>query len=270
MRAGAVAAGTVFCLTVSGVAQAPVELTFCVGAESPTTSRVGISPEVEVDVARALAAELGASTLFVRLDPHDTEPEQAVLAGRCQAALGVIDDPSLVTGDRSPAGISLTDPYYAAGYALISRADVRRVRTLAELGESRIGVEKESVVAFTLRQRGHRVHVLPNSGAVIRAVAERRLDYGYLWGPMAAVLLRTGTYVSAVRSFKTSDRWDFAMAVRERDDDLRRRLNTAIHTLVKTGAVAQILTEHGIPFMNPRSNVPSLSRSTPAPDTIKP
>ncbi|MBA3318975.1 MAG: hypothetical protein H0T50_12915, partial [Gemmatimonadales bacterium] len=81
------------------------------------------------------------------------------------------------------------------------------VSTLRELGAARVGVEKESIVAYTLRQRGHAVHVLPNASAVIRAVAERRLDYGYLWGPLAAGQLQDEQHVMLIEQFVPADRW---------------------------------------------------------------
>lgn len=247
---GAVA-GATLCPATPVAAQGPGKLTFCVAAAGPPTSSAGIPSNVEIEVAGALAAEIGATARFVRLDPHDVDPEQAVRAGRCQAALGIIDDPSLATRDRLPSGIGLTDPYYAAGYVLVGRADVKPVRTLGQLGAARIGVEKESIAAYVLRQRGNRVHVLPDAPAVVRAVAERRLDYGYLWGPLAAGHLRARNAVIPIRQFVPADRWNVAIAVRSEAGDLRHGLNQAIHRLLNDGAVARILAAGDIPFLAP-------------------
>ncbi|MFN2431690.1 MAG: hypothetical protein ABR599_02520 [Gemmatimonadota bacterium] len=91
-----------------------------------------------------------------------------------------------MAGNGVAPGIVLTAPYYEAGYALIRRRDAPPIRSLEELGDgSRIAVESHSVATFTLRQRGYGVHVLPDADAVIRAVVERREEYGYLWGPLA-------------------------------------------------------------------------------------
>lgn len=244
------AAGMACLVSVAAWGQAPKALAFCVGSDAEV-SRVGIPVAAEMAVARALARGIGADARFVQLPPHDESPEQAVLAERCDAAVGVIDDPDLVAAERPPAGIALTDPYYAAGYLLIRRREVRPVRALGELGEARVGVEKESIVAYSLRQRGQRVHVLPDYDAVVRAMVQHRLDYGYLWGPLAAQLLRGRNDVVLVQEFVPVDRWNFALAVREREGGLRRELNAAIQSLAETHVVPRAFAAHGAPFLPP-------------------
>ncbi|MBA3892421.1 MAG: transporter substrate-binding domain-containing protein [Gemmatimonadales bacterium] len=230
--------------------------------------RRSASRPVEIEIAGALATEIGAVAHFVQLDPHEADLEQAVLAGRCQAASGIIDDPSFVTRGRSPAGISLTDPYYAAGYVLVGRGDVTPVSTLRQLGAARVGVEKESIVAYTLRQRGHAVHGLSNASAVIRAVAERRLDYGYLWGPLAAGQLQGEQEGILIGQFVPADRWNVTIAVRGEAGELRHHLNRAIHHSLENGAVARIMAAADVPFLAPDAvsgNPPHAETAIPRP-----
>lgn len=201
-----------------------------------------------VEVARALAAQIGTQARMIRLDHHEESPAQAVLAGRCDAALGVMDDPTLVAAPGTPAGVLLTHPYYTVGYLLVRRPHGKRARTLRDVGEARLGVERESIAAYTLRQRGHRVHVLFNSAAVIRSVAERRLDYGYLWGPLAARLLGERHDVVVAGEFLPADQWNLTVAVREDGANLHHRLDEAIRVSLESGAIRRILAEYRLPL----------------------
>jgi hypothetical protein len=154
-----------------------------------------------------------------------------------------------------PSGLALSTPYLGAGYQLVRRSDAPPVRSLAELGEARIGVEVESVPIYTLKQRGHRVHALDDSDAVIEAVADGRVRYGYLWGPLATWLLRDRADVVPVREFEPEERWDFALIVREAAVPLRERLDGALRRLVATGAIEEIAGRYGVRYLRPESGV---------------
>lgn len=232
-------------------AQVPRTLTFCAGMGNLPMSQEGQVPGFEVEFARSLAERLGAEARFEWLEPHTDSFEQAVLEGRCDAALGAIVDPGPMAGDRTIAGVALTEPYYGAGYLLIQRVGTRSVRSLPELGDARIGVEMESIPIFTLRQRGHNMYALRDYEAVIEAVAERRVDYGYLWGPLAAWLLRDRTDVVASEGFEPVERWNFALAVREEEEELLRHLNAAIRELARSKEIARIFASYGVPYLPP-------------------
>jgi ABC-type amino acid transport substrate-binding protein len=92
---------------------------------------------------------------------------------------------------------------------------------LAELGRERIAVEKVSIPVFTLRQRGHEVYVVDDSEAVVAALAEDRAVYGYLWAPIAAWLLGDRRDVIVAGEFLPADVWDFGVALRAGDLELR-------------------------------------------------
>ncbi len=86
-----------------------------------------------------------------------------------------------------------------------------------------------SIVAYTLRQPGHRVRVFV-TGAVIRALAQRRLDYGYLRGPRAGRQIQYRDDVVLIPQTEPTDRWNVAIALRTEDRTLHHRLNGAIPT----------------------------------------
>ncbi len=233
---------------MAAAARAPAKaLTFCAGADNLPMSQEGAPAGVEVELARALAARLGMESRFVWLDAHADSFEQAVLAGRCDAALGAVVEPGGMPGARPLAGVALTAPFYGVAYQLVRRADAAPVRRLAELGETRVAVEGESIVTYTLRQRGRPVHVLRTADAVIAALADGRARYGYLWGPVAAWLLRDRRDVVVDTAFVAADRWNFAMAMRERDYELRQALNDAGQQLTSDGTLDRILAAYRIP-----------------------
>lgn len=224
-------------------------VTFCAGLDNLPLS--DLESGVEVEFARELARTMGAEVRFTWLDAHEESFEQAVLDGRCDAALGAILEPGPMAGERNLPGVMLSEPYYAAGYVLVRRTAARPVRNLEEVGDARIAVEMVSSPVYTLRQRGHGVYALRDSEAVIGAMADGRADYGYLWGPLVPALLRDHQDLVVVEEFSPVDRWSFALAVREGNDRLLRALDAGIRELTRGGVVEQIFARHGVPFLSP-------------------
>lgn len=223
-------------------------ITFCAGTDNLPLSHPEVG--IEVEFARALAAQLGAEARFAWAE-HAESPDAALLEGRCDAALGAVVDPGPMADGRAPPGTALTAPYYGAGYVLIRRAGAPPARTLEELGETRVAVEMESVPIYTLKQRGNRVYALDDYEAVIEAVADGRVEYGYVWGPLGAWILRDRSDVEVAGEFEPVERWHFALLVREGEEELRRRLDAAIHALLTRGEVERIFAGHSVPYLSP-------------------
>ena len=218
-------------------------LVFCAAADNPPMSVRGGGFEPEI--ARAVAATLDREARFEWLEAHEGNAGRALLERRCDAAPGFVVHPGPMAGGGALPGLALSVPYYRAGYVLVRAPSARPVRSLDELGDARLAVEGESVPVFTLRQRGHPVRVVPDARAVIEAVAQARAAYGYVWGPVAASLVRGRTDVVLAHEFTPVDRWDFAMAVRAGEEQLRRQLSAAIVSIREAGEIAQILKKHG-------------------------
>lgn len=234
-------------LAIAATAAANDRLTFCVGVDNMPMSQQGSPSGFEVDYATAVAKQLRATAAFEWLQPHTESFEQAVLDRRCDIALGAIIDPGPMAGERLLPGVALTHPYYSAGYVLIRNPQANAAPAVSELKQMRVAVEKDSIATFSLRQTGQTVHVLRDYHAVIDAVASGREKYGYLWGPLAGWLLRARSDATIVKEFISSDRWKFAMAVREADTGLHRALNDAIHKLTEDGTAARLRAVYGIP-----------------------
>lgn len=232
-----------FC-AVNLSAQVPEKLKFCAGADNMPLSDNNPPSGFEVEFAKAIAKRIGAEAEFVWLSSHAESFEQAVLDGRCVAALGAIMEADPMAGSRALPGVVLTKPYYGAGYILIRRSDAPSINSLDDLGENRVAIEAESIVAYTLRQRGHKVHLLKDSEAVIKAVADGKERYGYLWGPIAGWNLRGRKDVVVETNFDSPDQWLFAMAVREKNAELLKKLNKAVRALSKSKTTARLMSAY--------------------------
>jgi ABC-type amino acid transport substrate-binding protein len=253
MLAAASAAVLLACADLS--AQAGRPLAFCLATDNLPFSAAYPPSGIEVEIARAISERLGREALFVWRDVHGEEsPEEALRDGRCDVAAGAIVDPGLMAEGRRVPGLALTDPYYSAGYLLIHRPELPSVGALAELSDVRIGVEMISIPVYTLKLRGHKVYALHDHDDVIKAVADGRIDYGYIWGPLAAWLLRERDDVVLAEAFQPEEHWNFALAVREEDGALRQALSGAIRELVGSGGVAATFGKHGIPYLVPCSS----------------
>lgn len=240
-------------------AQTSNTLTFCAGIDNLPMSEAAGPSGFEVDLASALADRLGKTARFEWLDPHNDFTEKAVQDGRCDAALGAIVEPGGMAGAQPVTGVTLTEPYYRAGYLLIRRPGARAVRTLEELRGTRIALEGESLVTYTLRQQGHQVYVLRDFEAVVDAVADGRAEYGYLWGPLAASLTRERDDVVLAEGFQPPELWSFAMAVRERDGEVRQAINRGIREMVQGGELAAIFSKYRVPYLPPCSSAATAS-----------
>jgi ABC-type amino acid transport substrate-binding protein len=256
------------CAEVSAQADRP--LAFCLAADNLPFSAAYPPSGIEVEIAREISERLGREALLVWRDANEEEsPEEALQDGRCDVAAGAIVDPGPMAQGRRVPGLALTDPYYSAGYLLIHRPEVPSVGTLAELRGVRIGVEMISIPIYTLKLRGHKVFALDDYDEVIRAVADGRTDYGYVWGPLVAWLLRERDDVVLAEAFQPEERWSFALAVRQENEPLRQALNGAIRDLVGSGEVAAIFAKYDVPYLAPCSSPTAGSSCTGAKTAVR-
>lgn len=247
----------------SAGAQERPPLRFCVESLNLPMAMPHPDRGIEVDLARALAERLGREAVFVWRGPGSHAPDQALLNDECDVAPGAVTDPAPLARGGVVPGIALSRPYAAAGYLLVRRADAAPVRRLADIEEARIGVEMESVAIYTLKQRGHRVYAVDDYDAVLRAVAEGHISYGYIWGPLAAWLLRDRTDVRLASNFEMVDHWNFSLATRQADAALAAALDQAIEELVRNGEMASIFASYGVPYMVPQTVADSGVSVTP-------
>ncbi|MCW8193654.1 transporter substrate-binding domain-containing protein [Proteobacteria bacterium 005FR1] len=241
------------CLLLSTAAWADDDgaLRFCLLAANQPFSLESNESGLEVEIARQLAATLETKAELVWL-ASASEFEQALVEKHCDLVPGALAEAGTLAGPPL-AGVRLTRPYYAAGYHLIRRPDTPSVSELEALGQMRLGIEGDSIVNFTLRQRGQPVQVMFNTDAVVNTIASGELDYGLVWGPVAAWELRHRSDVVLDSMYSVEPRWRFAIAVHNEQTALWRKVDSALQHLLENGDIAQLFADRGVPYLHPDS-----------------
>lgn len=227
-------------LLPAATSHAAEPLRLCVATDNLPMSDDAPPRGMEVKFGRELAERMGRTLELVWHSPGAGAADRALLTRQCNAALGAVASGDALTQAQPIPGITLTRPYYTAGYMLVRRVQTPPVRQLADLDEERIAVEMVSIPMYTLKQRGLRVFAVDDHAAVIDAVADGRANYGYLWGPIAEWDLRDRDDVVIERQFKPEERWDFAMAVRADDQRLKEEIDSALVALDRSGELAKL------------------------------
>jgi polar amino acid transport system substrate-binding protein len=225
-------------------------------ANLPYSSAKEDRPGFDVELARFLAGELGVK---VRIDWFDVQRETAIgklLANECDLAFGAAIDPNAVEDDDELAGkVIYSRPYYGTGYLLVTRQKGPQVKSLAELkGEKsrKLGTEAGSVADYNLRQRGYLRSLFRNQLAVLKAIDDSTLDYGYLWANVGWTLHSTPEFkLQIVPGYVPEDHWNIGIAMRKADAELKARVDGAIAKLAKDGTVAKTLARWHMPYWPP-------------------
>lgn len=234
-------------------AGAPAKVvTFCVSGNNLPLSSHGTEREgIEVELVRAISARARVTPRFTWLEIYGGRPEQALRDGRCDAAVGIIAGTHGLAERPSLEGLAITAPYYATEYLVLRKRGTEPLQRLEQAADTRLAVEGESVAAYTLRQRGRRVHVVPTHEDVVAAVTEGRARYGYVWGPVTAWAIRDDPMLVLEALQDAPDRWNFALAVRAGDADLRKRLDAAIAALQRDGTADRVCRAYQLPRCRP-------------------
>ena len=226
-------------------------ISFCLAAHNLPFSTSHPPWGIDGELVRKLGEQLNRPTSFVWISEEEETPEEALREGRCEVATGAIVEADGLARPIAVPGLELTEPYYTAGYVLIHEASRPSPRSLADVGEERIGVEMISIPIYTLKQQGRRVYALDDTEAVVRAVADGRASYGYVWGPVGAWLLRERSDVVLGQEYQPEEKWSFALAVRSGADGLRAELNQGLAELTRSGVITAIFEDFGIPYLPP-------------------
>jgi polar amino acid transport system substrate-binding protein len=225
-------------------------------ANLPYSSAKGDRPGFDVEIARALAAELGVK---LRLDWLDVQRETAIgklLQRECDLALGAAVDRNAVEDDDELAGkVVYSRPYYGTGYLLVERTRGPHAKSLGAIkGDPsvRLGTEAGSVADYRLRQRGHQRRLYRNQLAVLKSLSDGDIDFAYLWANVGWTLHNSPDFaLQIVPGYLPEDRWNIAVALRQGDDELKGRIDAAVEKLVKDVIVARALARYHVPHFPP-------------------
>jgi polar amino acid transport system substrate-binding protein len=222
-------------------------------ANLPYSSAKGDRPGFDVEIARALAKDMGVK---LRIEWLDVQRETAIgklVQRECDLALGAALDPNAVEDDEELTGkVIYSRPYYGTGYLLVQRKNGPHVRSLADIkGEKsrRLGAEAGSVADYRLRQRGYLRRLFRNQLAVLKSLNDGDIDYAYLWANAGWTLHTSADFALEIAAnYLPEDHWNIAVALRQGDDELKKHVDAAIEKLVKDGTVSRTLTRYHMPY----------------------
>ncbi len=210
----------------------------------------------DVELLRALAKEMSVKLRIDWLDIRRATAVGKLLERESDLAFGTAIDPNAFEDDDELAGrVIFSKPYYGTGYMLVTRKNGPRVKSLAELkGDKarRLGTEAGSVADYQLRQRGYLRSLFRNQLAVLKALHDGAIDYGYLWANVGWTLHASPDFaLELVPGYVLEDHWNIGIAMRHGDDELKKHVDAALDKLIKDGAVARALARYHVPYFPP-------------------
>jgi polar amino acid transport system substrate-binding protein len=222
-------------------------------ANLPYSSAKGERPGFDVEIAHALAKEMGVK---LRLEWLDVRRETAIgklMQRECDLALGAAVDPNAVEDDEELTGkVIYSRPYYGSGYLLVQRKKGPHVQSLADIkGEKsrRLGTEAGSIADYRLRQQGYMRRLYRNQLAVLKSLSDGDIDYAYLWANAGWTLHTSPDFaLEIVADYVPEDHWNIAVALRQGDDELKQHVDAALEKLVKDGTVSRTLSRYHVPY----------------------
>lgn len=225
-------------------------------ANLPYSSAKEDLPGFDVEIARALASQLDVELRVEWFDVHRDTSVGQLLDGECDLAMGAPIDPAAMDDEEELQGkVVYSRPYYGTGYVIVQRTDDGAQPSLDELHQersTRLGTEAGSVADYRLRQRGFRRRLFRNQLAVLTAVSERDIDYGYLWANVGWTLHATPELnLKIATTTKPTDRWNVAVAMRRGDSELKEHVDAAIAKLVSNGTAERAVARYHVPHFSP-------------------
>ncbi len=187
---------------------------------------------LDVDVSRSLAGELGRRLVLVPVSYYRLEP--ALLGGEIDLIVYAWNRTR-----ETPTSIRESEPYYTWGLLIAARADDTRIRSAADLRGKRVGHFESRLVNQTLYSLG--------AAELKTYESEARLFADLKAGVIDAVVYDS----PAVRWRAKNDRalravgeplnkLGYHVALRATDEALLARVQAAIQSLQRSGALAAI------------------------------
>jgi polar amino acid transport system substrate-binding protein len=213
----------------------------------PFASRTEEPPGFQIELARALAQQLGVSLAVEWVLISYQIPRTD-----CDLILDTID-----VSDAPPDfGIKLSKPYYRSGIALAVPTG-SAITSFKDLNnQTKIAVQTGSLAAMNIDQRHVPISVFGFEEDMLEALAAHEVD-------AAAVTPLTAGYYS----LRHGDRpitllppdeaepdlvWNVAVGMRRPDDALRRAIDQAIDRLSTDGTIATIYRRYGVSLQAPK------------------
>jgi polar amino acid transport system substrate-binding protein len=223
-------------------------LALCAHANAlPFASKQGTLPGFQVELAEALARELGVQ---LRVEWVTTGFQFA--AADCDVVLDSIAVPEAQAERR----LRLSRPYQRSGVGLALRAEATGLRGFADLDAThRVAVQTGSLASMLLGRRG--VHVVPFAfeDEMLDAVARGDVDAAAVSPASAGYfnLSHADRELRFLHAYEAQPElaWDLAVGMRRSDDALREAIDRALDRLLADGTILRIYRRYGIEHRPP-------------------
>ncbi len=227
----------------------------------PLSSADTQRPGYDVEVIRALAAELGARAEFKWIATRSGRAAiRNLLEGECDLFPGLPVSPGFT--DEYPR-LAFSRAYYTMRHAIVSRSSAP-VMSLVGLKGLVTAIEALSVGDLFLLERGYPRRSYRTQEAAFRAVQSREVSAALLWAPPAGWLVkRSGSPDLVIVSVSDPDlAVPFGIGFLRRDPALKSAVDRAIQRLQDRGLINDSLSRYGVPLA--RGGVPNRLAARPA------
>jgi polar amino acid transport system substrate-binding protein len=244
-----------FCLGGPDVAARSLETIRSLGAiglcahpnSLPFASKTGDPPGFQIEMGRALAAQLG-----VALKPDWILTIYQLRSADCDIVMDTIADREA----QSETNLRLSKPYYRTGVALAVPTDSTLTAFSSLNDRTKVGVQVGSMAAMVLSRRHVPTSTFGFEVDSLEAVANHEID-GATVTPSAAGYFNLTHPGNAVRilGFDESEpdlSWNIAVGMVRPDDKLREAIDEALDRLRADGTVERIYARYGIALQAPQ------------------
>ena len=227
--------------------QAAGEISLCANPNAlPFASEKGDPPGFQIEIARAIAQQLG-----VKLRTAWIVPRRRANDLDCDLLMDTI----LVPGVQPPS-LKTSIPYQRSGVALAFAPGRQPANTYAELKRgTRVGILHNSVASMIISRTPAMMVPFGFEEDMLDAVAKGEVDAGAVSTSSAGYFnLRNPDRRIAVVHAEDSEpelRWTVGVGMRRADDALVQRVNQAIAALLSDGTIAAIYSRYGIEHRKP-------------------
>ncbi len=213
----------------------------------PFASKTGEKPGFQVELARALATQLGLS-----LGQEWIVTPSQVFRSNCDIILDVIGDQAA----QVQSGLQVSRPYYRGGLVLVAPQG-SAIHGFSDLSEkTKIGVQYGSTTAMALNQRHVGISMFPFEDDMMEAVAKHEVDGAVVTQTVAGYFNAThpdqAVMILPPDEGQPNMSWNIAVGMRRPDPAMRDAIDGALAKLMADGTIASIYGRYGLNLRPPQ------------------
>ena len=212
----------------------------------PYSSKRGPVPGFQIELAEALAGQLGVS-----LARHWVINSFQYRRADCDVVLNAIADKAAL----AEVGLRMSRPYYRTGVVLAVRED-SPVSGLTQLTAGpRVGVQVGSLASMALSKRGVATTPYVFEDEMLEALAAREIEAAAV--TPAAVgwfgINHPDVRIRRIAAFESDPdlNWNVAVGMVKPDEKFRERVDAALEAMLADGTIARIYARYGVELQAP-------------------